>query len=159
MLVLGRGTPSYWSIRRWERCFWWKITPLIISVRFHIGCASADPCFSNRVDFFHTGPQDFQGMKQHYTKLTDSQGCLGILRVNDPGSSSGGSVLYYLVLVTASNSAGKVGTSEIYRITNVCLGRRMIGQDLSYLTFLSVKCLFGATQNVGVGSRQGLSRQ
>ena len=60
-------------------------------------------------------------MKQNYTKLTDSQGCLGILRVNDPYSS--GSVLYYLVLVTGCNSAGKVGASEIYRITNVCLGR------------------------------------
>ena len=71
--------------------------------------------------FFNAGPQDFQGMRQNYTELTDSQGCLGTLRVNDPGSSSG-SVLYYLVLVTASNSAGKVGTSEIYRITNVCLG-------------------------------------
>ena len=71
-------------------------------------------------------------MRQNYTKLTDSQGCLGILRVNDPGSSSG-SVLYYLVLVTASNSAGKVGTSEIYRITNVCLESGMHRTEMRFL--------------------------
>ncbi len=34
---------------------------------------------------------------------------------------SGEHVLYFLVLVTGCNSAGKLGTSEIYRITNVSM--------------------------------------
>ena len=32
-------------------------------------------------------------------------------------------ILHFLVLVTGCNSAGKLGTSEIYRVTNVATGK------------------------------------
>ena len=33
-------------------------------------------------------------------------------------------ILHFLVLVTGCNSAGKLGTSEIYRVTNVATGTK-----------------------------------
>ena len=33
-------------------------------------------------------------------------------------------ILHFLVLVTGCNSAGKLGTSEIYRVTNVATGKK-----------------------------------
>lgn len=60
------------------------------------------------------GNQEYEGMKKLYSKLTDAYGCLGILRIN-----AGEVILHFLVVVTGCTSAGKIGTSEVYRVTNV----------------------------------------
>lgn len=51
-------------------------------------------------------------MKGKYTKLLDAYGCLGVLQLN-----AGENTLLYLVLVTGCFSVGKIGESEIFRIT------------------------------------------
>ncbi|OAD59092.1 Synaptojanin-1 [Eufriesea mexicana] len=51
-------------------------------------------------------------LKWKYTKLLDAYGCLGVLQLN-----AGENTLLYLVLVTGCFSVGKIGESEIFRIT------------------------------------------
>lgn len=51
-------------------------------------------------------------LKGKYTKLLDAHGCLGVLQLN-----AGENTLLYLVLVTGCFSVGKVGESEVFRIT------------------------------------------
>lgn len=51
-------------------------------------------------------------LKGIYTKLLDAYGCLGVLQLN-----AGENTLLYLVLVTGCFSVGKIGESEVFRIT------------------------------------------
>ncbi|XP_033352507.1 synaptojanin-1 [Bombus vosnesenskii] len=51
-------------------------------------------------------------LKGKYTKLLDAYGCLGVLQLN-----AGENTLLYLVLVTGCFSVGKIGESEVFRIT------------------------------------------
>ncbi|KAK0168428.1 hypothetical protein PV327_002230 [Microctonus hyperodae] len=51
-------------------------------------------------------------LKVQYTKSLDAYGCLGVLQLN-----AGENTLLYLVLVTGCFSVGKIGDSEIFRIT------------------------------------------
>ncbi|XP_043464476.1 synaptojanin-1 [Leptopilina heterotoma] len=51
-------------------------------------------------------------LKPNYTKLLDAYGCLGVLQLN-----AGDNTLLYLVLVTGCFSVGKIGESEVFRIT------------------------------------------
>ncbi|KAF7992176.1 hypothetical protein HCN44_001501 [Aphidius gifuensis] len=57
-------------------------------------------------------PQETESLKIQYTKLLDAYGCLGVLQLN-----AGENTLLYLVLVTGCFSVGKIGESEIFRIT------------------------------------------
>ncbi|XP_046485385.1 synaptojanin-1 isoform X1 [Neodiprion pinetum] len=56
--------------------------------------------------------QETESLKSQYVKLLDAYGCLGVLQLN-----AGDSTLLYLVLVTGCFSVGKVGESEIFRVT------------------------------------------
>ncbi|XP_063994499.1 synaptojanin-1 [Diachasmimorpha longicaudata] len=56
--------------------------------------------------------QETESLKIQYTKLLDAYGCLGVLQLN-----AGENTLLYLVLVTGCFSVGKIGESEIFRIT------------------------------------------
>ncbi|XP_038053185.1 synaptojanin-1-like [Patiria miniata] len=51
-------------------------------------------------------------LKRQYQKLMDGYGCLGVLKLN-----IGEQTVLYLVIVTGCVSVGKVGSSEIFRIT------------------------------------------
>lgn len=56
--------------------------------------------------------QETETIRKQYHKVADAYGCLGVLQLN-----SGESCLLYLVLVTGCCSIGKVGDSEVFRIT------------------------------------------
>ncbi|CAG9759926.1 unnamed protein product [Ceutorhynchus assimilis] len=56
--------------------------------------------------------QETEAVKKQYTKILDAYGCLGVLQLD-----SGDSTLLYLVMVTGCFSIGKIGDSEIFRIT------------------------------------------
>ncbi|XP_057324053.1 synaptojanin-1 [Microplitis mediator] len=56
--------------------------------------------------------QETESLKSQYTKLLDAYGCLGVLQLN-----AGENTHLYLVLVTGCFSMGKIGDSEIFRIT------------------------------------------
>ncbi|XP_033638398.1 synaptojanin-1-like [Asterias rubens] len=51
-------------------------------------------------------------LKKQYQKLMDGYGCLGVLKLN-----IGEQTILYLVIVTGCVSIGKIGSSEIFRIT------------------------------------------
>ncbi|KDR22712.1 Synaptojanin-1 [Zootermopsis nevadensis] len=57
-------------------------------------------------------PQETESVKKQYTKLLDGYGCLGVLQLN-----AGESTALYLVLVTGCVSVGKIGDSEVFRVT------------------------------------------
>lgn len=61
---------------------------------------------------FVTAQQETEGVKKQYTKILDAYGCLGVLQLN-AGETSG----LYLVMITGCFSVGKIGDSEIFRIT------------------------------------------
>ncbi|KAJ8950358.1 hypothetical protein NQ314_007893, partial [Rhamnusium bicolor] len=56
--------------------------------------------------------QETDAVKKQYSKILDAYGCLGVLRLND-----GESTVLYLVMITGCFSVGKLGDSEIFRIT------------------------------------------
>lgn len=56
--------------------------------------------------------QETESLKGQYTKQLDAYGCLGVLQL-----TAGENTLLYLVLVTGCFSVGKIGESEIFRIT------------------------------------------
>ncbi|XP_031839390.1 synaptojanin isoform X2 [Nomia melanderi] len=56
--------------------------------------------------------EETESLKSKYTKLLDAYGCLGVLQLN-----AGENTLLYLVLVTGCFSVGKIGESEVFRIT------------------------------------------
>jgi phosphatidylinositol-bisphosphatase len=56
--------------------------------------------------------EEYEFLKPKYTKLLDAYGCLGVLQLN-----AGENTLLYLVLVTGCFSVGKIGESEVFRIT------------------------------------------
>lgn len=51
-------------------------------------------------------------MKKQYSKILDAYGCLGVLQQN-----TGELTTLYLVMITGCFSIGKIGDSEIFRIT------------------------------------------
>lgn len=57
-------------------------------------------------------PQETESVKRQYTKLLDAYGCLGVLQL-----SAGETTVLYLVMVTGCISVGKIGDSEVFRIT------------------------------------------
>ncbi|KAK9298222.1 hypothetical protein QLX08_008380 [Tetragonisca angustula] len=56
--------------------------------------------------------EETETLKGKYTKLLDAYGCVGVLQLN-----AGENTLLYLVLVTGCFSVGKIGESEVFRIT------------------------------------------
>ncbi|XP_012277310.1 synaptojanin-1 [Orussus abietinus] len=56
--------------------------------------------------------RETESLKAQYSKLYDAYGCLGVLQLN-----AGENTLLYLVLVTGCFSVGKIGETEIFRIT------------------------------------------
>ncbi|XP_065165114.1 synaptojanin-1 [Atheta coriaria] len=56
--------------------------------------------------------QETDAVKKQYTKILDAYSCLGVLQLN-----AGESSVLYLVMVTGCFSMGKIGDSEIFRIT------------------------------------------
>lgn len=56
--------------------------------------------------------QETEAVKKQYTKILDAYGCLGVLQLN-----AGESTALYLVMITGCFSIGKIGDSEIFRIT------------------------------------------
>lgn len=56
--------------------------------------------------------EEHEFLKPKYNKLLDAYGCLGVLQLN-----AGENTLLYLVLVTGCFSVGKIGESEVFRIT------------------------------------------
>lgn len=56
--------------------------------------------------------QETEVIKKLYTKIVDAYGCLGVLQLN-----AGDSSVLYLVMITGCFSMGKIGDSEIFRIT------------------------------------------
>ncbi|XP_076262081.1 synaptojanin isoform X1 [Rhynchophorus ferrugineus] len=56
--------------------------------------------------------QETDAVKKQYAKILDAYGCLGVLQLY-----SGESTLLYLVMVTGCFSIGKIGDTEIFRIT------------------------------------------
>lgn len=57
-------------------------------------------------------PQETEAVKKQYTKTLDAYGCLGVLQLNVSESP-----VLYLVMITGCFSVGKIGDSEIFRIT------------------------------------------
>ncbi|XP_064476937.1 synaptojanin-1-like isoform X2 [Ornithodoros turicata] len=65
-------------------------------------------------------------VKKEYTTLADAHGSLGVLQL-----TFGDTVVQFLVLVTGCQSVGKLGSSEIFRITDTLfVSLRNSGQDL-----------------------------
>lgn len=56
--------------------------------------------------------QETDAVKKQYSKILDAYGCLGVLQQN-----SGELTTLYLVMITGCFSIGKIGDSEIFRIT------------------------------------------
>ncbi|XP_072938550.1 synaptojanin-1 [Epargyreus clarus] len=56
--------------------------------------------------------QETDTLRKQYHKIADAYGCLGVLQLN-----SGESCLLYLVLITGCCSVGKVGDTEVFKIT------------------------------------------
>lgn len=56
--------------------------------------------------------QETEAVKKQYTILFDAYGCLGVLQLN-----AGEYTAFYLVMITGCFSIGKIGDSEIFRIT------------------------------------------
>lgn len=56
--------------------------------------------------------QETEAVKKQYTKILDAYGCLGVLQLN-----AGENTVLYLVMITGCFSVGKIGDSEIFRIT------------------------------------------
>ncbi|XP_022914943.1 synaptojanin-1 [Onthophagus taurus] len=56
--------------------------------------------------------QETEAVRKQYTKILDAYGCLGVLQLN-----AGENTVLYLVMITGCFSVGKVGDSEIFRIT------------------------------------------
>lgn len=56
--------------------------------------------------------QETEAVKRQYTKILDAYGCLGVLQLN-----AGESNVLYLVMITGCFSVGKIGDTEIFRIT------------------------------------------
>ncbi|GLV43240.1 Synaptojanin [Carabus blaptoides fortunei] len=56
--------------------------------------------------------QETESIRKNYTKVLDAYGCLGVLQLN-----AGESPILFLVMVTGCFSVGKIGDSEIFRIT------------------------------------------
>ncbi|CAK1540447.1 unnamed protein product [Leptosia nina] len=56
--------------------------------------------------------QETDTLRKQYHKIADAYGCLGVLQLN-----SGESCMLYLVLVTGCSSVGKVGDTEVFKIT------------------------------------------
>nr|XP_023020444.1 synaptojanin-1 [Leptinotarsa decemlineata] len=56
--------------------------------------------------------QETEAVKKQYTKILEAYGSLGVLQIN-----VGETTVLYLVMITGCFSVGKVGDSEIFRIT------------------------------------------
>ncbi|XP_059468868.1 synaptojanin-1 [Neocloeon triangulifer] len=56
--------------------------------------------------------QETESVKRQYTKVLDAYGCLGVLQIN-----AGDRQVLFLVMVTGCVSIGKVGDSEVFRVT------------------------------------------
>ncbi|KAL1443450.1 hypothetical protein MTO96_007527 [Rhipicephalus appendiculatus] len=70
--------------------------------------------------------QETDTVKKEYTMLLDVHGCLGVLQL-----TAGDTVVQFLVLVTGCQSVGKLGASEIFRITDTLfVALRNSAQDL-----------------------------
>lgn len=61
---------------------------------------------------FFAAAQETEAVKKLYTKIVDAYGCLGVLQLN-----AGESTVLYLVMITGCFSIGKIGDTEIFRIT------------------------------------------
>lgn len=57
-------------------------------------------------------PNELEIIRKQYNKVCDAYGCLGVLQLN-----AGESAVLYLVVVTGCLSMGKIGDSEVFRIT------------------------------------------
>lgn len=62
--------------------------------------------------FLFSAPQEVEVIKKQYTKVCDAYGCLGVLQF-----TIGENTVLFLVLVSGCFSVGKIGDSEIFRIT------------------------------------------
>lgn len=70
--------------------------------------------------------QETDAVKKEYTMLLDVHGCLGVLQL-----TAGDTVVQFLVLVSGCQSVGKLGASEIFRITDTLfVALRNSAQDL-----------------------------
>lgn len=70
--------------------------------------------------------QETESVKRQYSTLLDANGCLGVLQV-----TAGETPVLYLILITGCLSVGKLGTSEIYKITDTTfVSLRNNAQDL-----------------------------
>lgn len=63
-------------------------------------------------------PVEKDEIKSGYVKALDAYGCLGAIKF--PDDASGTRQSFYIVLVTACMSVGRILDSEIFRITGVC---------------------------------------
>ncbi|RUS89988.1 hypothetical protein EGW08_002255, partial [Elysia chlorotica] len=59
-------------------------------------------------------PDEAEPLRKQYTKVVDAYGCLGAMCL-----SAGNEQIQYLVVVTSCLSVGKIGESEVFRITSV----------------------------------------
>ncbi|KAL8579227.1 Synaptojanin-1 [Nucella lapillus] len=64
---------------------------------------------------------EVEGLKKQYSKLLDAYGCLGVLSLSARQAPTGSTVIHYLVMVTGCLSVGKIGESEVFRVTAVQL--------------------------------------
>ncbi|GFR78438.1 synaptojanin-1 [Elysia marginata] len=59
-------------------------------------------------------PDESEPLRKQYTKILDAYGCLGAMCLN-----AGNEQVQFLVVVTSCLSVGKIGESEVFRITSV----------------------------------------
>lgn len=72
-------------------------------------------------------PNELEIIRKQYNKVCDAYGCLGVLQLN-----AGESAVLYLVLVSGCISMGKIGDSEVFRITQtqfVSLQHQVTSED------------------------------
>ncbi|KAK7099032.1 synaptojanin-1-like [Littorina saxatilis] len=73
---------------------------------------------------------EVEPLKKQYTKILDAYGCLGVLSLNTGSKPSGDTFIHYLVMVTGCLSVGKIGESEVFKVTAVqFLSLRNVPQD------------------------------
>uniref|UniRef100_A0A2C9JV86 phosphoinositide 5-phosphatase n=1 Tax=Biomphalaria glabrata TaxID=6526 RepID=A0A2C9JV86_BIOGL len=63
---------------------------------------------------FHLATDEVEPLRKQYTKIIDAYGCLGVLCM-----TAGNDKIQYLVMVNSCLSVGKIGESEVFRITGV----------------------------------------
>lgn len=87
-------------------------TLLFESEAIAVLCKSVSKVKNSHTKSIFIAAQETDAVKKQYTKILDAYGCLGVLQIY-----AGETTVLYLVMITGCFSVGKIGDSEVFRIT------------------------------------------